>query len=99
MLYGYKQHYNLYKNIYIYSFTQTLQNVLKARFDTSNYELDRPLSKGINKKVIGLLKNELCGKVMTEVKMYSYLTDGRDENDKEKGTKMCVIINCFNDSV
>ena len=71
---------------------------VKARFDTSNYELDRPLPKGINKKVIGLVKNELRGKVMTEVKMYSYLTGDSDKNDKEKDTKKCVIVNCFNNS-
>ena len=29
----------------------------ETRFDTSNYELDRPLSKGKNEKVIGLMKN------------------------------------------
>ena len=33
--------------------------------DTSNYELDRSLSKGKNKKVIGLMKDELCVKIMT----------------------------------
>ena len=27
----------------------------ETRFDTSNYELDRPLSEGRNKKVIGLM--------------------------------------------
>ena len=36
----------------------------ETRFDTSNYDLEcnsnkRPLSKGINKKVIGLMKDEL----------------------------------------
>ena len=51
---------------------------VKTRFDTSNYELDRPLPKEINKKVIGLVKNELRGKVMTELKMYSYLKDDRN---------------------
>ena len=30
-------------------FIKTLQNV-QTRFDTSNYELDRPLSKGKNRK-------------------------------------------------
>ena len=35
----------------------------EARFDTSNYELERPLSKGKNKKVIGLMKDELDGKI------------------------------------
>ena len=31
----------------------------EARFDTSNYELDRPLPKGKNEKVIQLMKNKL----------------------------------------
>ena len=35
----------------------------ETRFDTSNYELDRPLPKGQNKKVIGLMKDELSGKI------------------------------------
>ena len=30
-----------------------------TRFDTSNYELERPLPKGKNQKVIGLMKNEI----------------------------------------
>ena len=51
---------------------------VKTRFDTSNYELDGPLPKGKTKKVIGLVKNELSGKVMTEIKMYSYLKDNRN---------------------
>ena len=43
----------------------------ETRFDTSNYELecnsiDRSLPKGKNKKVIGLMKDESCGKVMTK---------------------------------
>ena len=38
---------------------------VETRFDTSNYELDRPLPKGKN-KVIGLVKVELCGKIMTK---------------------------------
>ena len=33
-------------------------------FDTSNYELDRPLPKGKYKKVIGLMKDELDRKIM-----------------------------------
>ena len=32
-------------------------------FDTSNFKLDRPLPKGKNKKVIGLMKQELGGKI------------------------------------
>ena len=37
---------------------------VETRFDTSNYELDKPLPKGKNKKVIGLMKDELGGKAM-----------------------------------
>ena len=32
--------------------------ILKKRFDTSNYEVNRPLPTGKNKKVIGLMKDE-----------------------------------------
>ena len=35
---------------------------VETRFDTSNYELDRPLSKIKNKKLIGLKKDKLDGK-------------------------------------
>ena len=31
----------------------------ETRFDTSNYELNKPLTKEKNKKVIGLMKDEL----------------------------------------
>ena len=67
-----------------------------TRFDTSNFEIDRPLPKGENKKVIGLMKNELGGQIMKEfvglrAKTYSYLKDNNDEDKKAKGTKKCVI--------
>ena len=35
-----------------------------TRFDTSNYELDIPLPKGKNKKVIELMSYELVGEIM-----------------------------------
>ena len=69
---------------------------VETRFDTSNYELDRSLPKGKNKKVIGLMKDELGGKIMTKfvglrAKIYSYLTDDGSEDKKAKDTKKCVI--------
>ena len=70
--------------------------MLKKRFDTSNYEVDRPLPTGKNKKVIGLMKDELGGKIITEFvtlrpKAYTYLTDDGKEDKKAKVTKKCVI--------
>ena len=65
-------------------------------FDTSNFELDRPLPKGKNKKVIGLMKDKLRGQIMIEfaglrTKPYSYLKDNNNEDKKAKCTKKCVI--------
>ena len=62
---------------------------VESRFDTSNYELDRPLTKGKNKKVTGLMENELGGKTMTKfvglrAKTYSYLVDNDHEDKKAK---------------
>ena len=70
---------------------------VETRFDTSSYELecnsiDRPLPKGKNKKVIGLMKVELGGEIKTKfvglrAKTYSYLIDDDREDKKAKGTK------------
>ena len=38
---------------------------VETRFDISNYELDRPLPKGENKKVRELMPGELGGKIVT----------------------------------
>ena len=51
---------------------------------------------GKNKKVIGLMKDELGGKIITEFitlgpKTYLYLTDDGKEDKKAKGTKKCII--------
>ena len=45
---------------------QDIAEDVETRFDTSNYELDRLLPKGKNKKVIGLMKDELGGETMTK---------------------------------
>ena len=37
---------------------------VEERLDTSNYEIGRRLPKGKNEKVIGLIKDELGGKIM-----------------------------------
>ena len=45
-------------------FTKTLQKMLKKKIDTSSYEIDKPLPKGKNEKVIRLIKDQLGGKIM-----------------------------------
>ena len=65
---------------------------VEARFDTSNYELDRPLPKGENKKVIALMKDELGGKIMIKflalrAKTYNYLVDHSSKEKKGKRHK------------
>ena len=37
---------------------------IETRFDTSNFKLGRPFPKEKNKKVIGLMKDKLSGKIM-----------------------------------
>ena len=85
-------------------FYKDIANDVEKRFDTSSYEVNRSLPKGKNKKVIGLMKDELGGKIMTEFvvlrpKTYSYLMDDGGSHKKAKRTKKCVIkrILKFND--
>ena len=77
-------------------FYKDIADDVEKRFDTSNYEVDRPLPTGKNKKVIGLMKDELGEKIITKFvtlrpKTYSYSTDDGKEDKKVKGTKKCVI--------
>ena len=45
-------------NIKTNDFYEDISQDVNERFDTSNYTFDIPLVKGINKKVIGLMKDE-----------------------------------------
>ena len=83
-------------NIKTKDFYKDIANDVEKRFDTSNYEVDRLLRTGKNKNVIGLMKDELGGKIITEFvvlrpKTYSYFTDDCKEDKKAKGTKTYVI--------
>ena len=76
-------------------FYKDIAKDVETRFDTSAYSNNRPLPIGKNKKVIGLMKDELGGGIMKEfvalrAKMYSY-TDDRSELKKCKGIKKSVI--------
>ena len=78
-------------------FYEDISSDVECKFDTSNYITNsRPLPIGKNKKVIGLMKDELGGEIITEFtalrpKTYSYLTDNDKIDKKAKGTKKCTI--------
>ena len=62
---------------------------VEKRFDTSNYEINRPLPGCTNKKVIGLMKDELSEKIMSEFvtlrpKTNSNLKDDGNSDNKAK---------------
>ena len=83
-------------NIKTKDFYKDISQDVNKRFDTSNYTFDRPLPTGINKNVIGLMKDELGGDIITEFvalrpKAYSYITNNFIEMKKAKGTKKCVV--------
>ena len=73
-------------------FYKDIADEVEKKYDTSNYTVKRPLPMGKNKKVIGIMKDELGGKIMKEFigltpKCYSYLTDDVNVDKKGKGTK------------
>ena len=76
-------------------FYKDIADDVAGRFDTSGYNPDRPLPVGLNKKAIGLMKDELGGEIMREFvtlrpKMYAYKV-GSTESKKCKGIKKCVV--------
>ena len=79
-------------------FSKDIAGGVERWFDTSNYdEKDkRPLPIGKNKKVIGMFKDKLGGKIMTEfcalrAKAYAYQLDDDTEMKKAKGPKKCIV--------
>ena len=71
-------------------FTKILQKMLKLDFILQI--MNSFLPKGKNKKVIGLMKHELGGKIMKKfvglgAKTYSYLIDDGSEDKKAKVKK------------
>ena len=73
-------------------FFEDIANDAEKRFVTSNYKVDRPLPTGKNKNVIGLMKDDLTRKIITEfvalrAKTYAYLTDSDEEEKRANGIK------------
>ena len=63
LFYGYRQFLSYIKAYYV---CKDIAENVETRFGTSNYEIDKPLLKVKNKKVIGLMKDELRGKILLD---------------------------------
>ncbi|CAP20729.2 Protein CBG24022 [Caenorhabditis briggsae] len=71
-------------------------SAMKEHFDFSDYPKENKLHSIENKKVIGKFKDELNGKIMTEIvafrpKQYAFKTDEGSEQKKNKGIKKSVV--------
>ena len=91
MLYGCRHLLYGYRCLIVYikvdDIYKEIAEHLEAIFDNSNFELDRPLSKGKIERIIRLIKEELVGKTMKKfvelrAKIYIYLIDNGRENKK-----------------
>ena len=80
-------------------FYEDISPNVEERFDTSDYPKghESGIKTGVNKKVIGKMKDEVCGKIITKfvglrAKNYAFILDGK-EHKKCKGIKKCVTKN------
>ena len=92
---------NFIINVKTEDFYKDISENIIERFDISNYIYDRSLPIGVNKKVLGLMKDELGEGIITEFvalrpKAYSYKTNDNIELKKAKGTKKCIINKMLN---
>ena len=79
-------------------FYKDISGDVRTNFDTSDIPKDHPsgIESGVNKKVIGMFKDECGGKIMQEfvglrAKLYSYKMYEGDETKKCKGVKSSVV--------
>ena len=79
-------------------FYKDISGDVKDRFDTSDYPENHPsgIPTGINKKVLGMMKDETAGKIIKEFvglrsKLYSFVMDDGEETKKCKGIKKQVV--------
>ena len=73
---------------------------IEERFDTSDYPTNHPsgIKTGVNSKVLGMFKDEACGKKIVEfvglrAKLYSYKMLDGSEDKKCKGVTKSVTKN------
>ena len=80
------------------NFYKDISGDVRDRFDTSDYPENHPsgIPTGINKKVLGMFKDEVAGKIITEfvglrAKLYSFKMEDGKENKRCKGVKKQVV--------
>ena len=93
---------SLFYEIETEDFYKDISEDVKDKFDTSNYPENHPsgIPTGINKKVLGMFKDETGGKPIIEfvglrAKLYSFKMDEGKENKKCKGIKKGVVEKCI----
>ena len=80
-------------------FYKDISSDVHTTFDTSNYPPNHPsgIETGVNKKVIGMFKDEAGGRIITKfvglrAKNYAFILDEKEQK-KCKGIKKCVTKN------
>ena len=83
-------------------FYDDIRDDVSRWFDTSNYPKNHPsgIPTGVNKKVLGMMKDEAAGRQITEFvrlrsKLYAFRTDSDEETKKCKGVKKNVVNRCI----
>ena len=91
---------SLFYEIQTEDFYKDIAGDVKDRFDTSDYPEIHPsgIPTGINKKVLGMFKDEAAGKNIKEYvglrsKLYSFIMEEGGESKKCKGVKRQVVEN------
>ena len=81
-------------------FFKDISNDVEAKFDTSAYPKNHPsgIKTGVNKKVIGMMKDECSGEIMSgfvglRAKSYATKMDSGEESKKCKGISKTVTKN------
>ena len=91
---------SLFYEIQTEDFYKDISGDVKNRFDTSDYPENHPsgIPTGINKKVLGMFKDEAAGKIIKEFvglrsKLYSFIMEEGKENKRCKAVKKQVVEN------
>ena len=89
---------SLMYHIYTDDFYKDINDDVRDKFDTSDYNTNHPsgILTGVNKKVIGMFKDEVAGRQITHFiglkpKLYSYKVEEQAELKKCKGIKKNIV--------